>query len=656
MKTSASSPGKKRRPPRRRRRPATPAQAPAPPCDSEERNRALLDNAPVGIFEATAAGKMLYANAEYARMLGYDSPKQILAAINRRGVAAVLYTDPALRAKWIRETLASGKWRRYENIYRRKDGSLMVGALMFRAVRLAPGKVRLLGFVEDVTQRRRTEEALRAGEQRYRLLVETMNEGLIVVDKDMQMTLVNDRFCRMLGYARHQLIGRRGTILLDAANRKIARHQLRLRARGTIGPYELAFVHQDGRRVYCLVSPNAILDPADQFSGSISVVTDITQIKQTEEALRDVHAELELRVERRTAELARANEFLRESEAKYRTLVESTREAISTIDANGAFLFMNSTAALRLGGRPADFVGKTLWDVFPKDVADRHAGFVRQVIRTRRGMDTDSSIKLQGRRRWYRATLEPLADGSGKVRAALVVASDQTARKATEEALRLARQKLAVAREEERRHLSRELHDSIGQKLIAAGMRLQSLSQDIAPAPQSPYRQALDEVSRQFQELSQEVRHASRTLYPPTLESLGLASALRQLRSDMQSGGIQVSVRCARALEQARFAPEVEIAFFRIAQEALANAFRHGKCRRVSLELGLVRGQLRLAIVDDGKGFRPDKPRGQGLGLTSMRERAEAIGAELRLTSKPGRTCVAIRAAKPAPAPRKIRR
>ncbi|UCD48878.1 MAG: PAS domain S-box protein [Phycisphaerales bacterium] len=124
------------------------------------------------------------------------------------------------------------------------------------------------------------------------------------------------------------------------------------------------------------------------------------------------------------------------SEEICRVLVEGAAEAICVIDADGVFRFMNGTAAEWLGGRPVDYVGKTSWDVFPKEIADRHVAVVRQVIETGEGLVTDSREPLQGEWHCYHTSVQPLRDGRGQVCCALVIACDVTERREAEAALR----------------------------------------------------------------------------------------------------------------------------------------------------------------------------------------------------------------------------
>jgi signal transduction histidine kinase len=209
-----------------------------------------------------------------------------------------------------------------------------------------------------------------------------------------------------------------------------------------------------------------------------------------------------------------------------------------------------------------------------------------------------------------------------------------------EAALRDARLKLINAREEERKRLSRELHDSIGQSLVAAELKLKALSAEAAARKGPASLKAMRELSRLHHDLSEELRRISRALYPQVLEALGLCAALRQLARDMHSPQAEISVRCHRTLGQACFAKDVEIAVYRVAQESLANALRHGRPKHVVLALSCASGRLRLSVTDDGIGFAAERGAGGNQGLNSMQDRADSIGARLRLTSRPGRTRV----------------
>ena len=119
--------------------------------------------------------------------------------------------------------------------------------------------------------------------------------------------------------------------------------------------------------------------------------------------------------------------------------------------------------------------------------------------------------------------------------------------------------------------------------------------------------------------------------------------ALRQLAKAFESEQVTTAVHCQADLEGRRFPDSVEIALFRIAQEAVSNAVRHGGPSHVELKLDYSRGQLLLTIVDDGCGFVPAEAAGPGLGLNSMQDHADAVDGTVEIASEPGRTCIAAR-------------
>jgi len=131
----------------------------------------------------------------------------------------------------------------------------------------------------------------------------------------------------------------------------------------------------------------------------------------------------------------RLEEELRASEKKYRTLVEEAGDAIFAVDAEGRFLFMNAAAASAVGGKPADYVGKTLWDIFPREIADRHMAGIRQALEAKRNLVVAEAMSiLQGEKRWYHTILKPISGPGGKP-AVMLMARDITARKQAEEEL-----------------------------------------------------------------------------------------------------------------------------------------------------------------------------------------------------------------------------
>jgi two-component system sensor histidine kinase UhpB len=186
-----------------------------------------------------------------------------------------------------------------------------------------------------------------------------------------------------------------------------------------------------------------------------------------------------------------------------------------------------------------------------------------------------------------------------------------------------ARRTLA-AQEDERRRIARELHDQIGQNLTAVLLELKRLRGRVEPA----YAETLADAQELARESLDELRRISYELRPAVLDDLGLASALAAL-ADAIARRAQIEVTDEVEAGVPSLPPDVELAVYRIAQEALTNAVRHAGCTRVRLRLSAEGGAVYLRIADDGRGLG-ELPRSGG-GIRGMRERALMIGGRLVL-------------------------
>lgn len=196
---------------------------------------------------------------------------------------------------------------------------------------------------------------------------------------------------------------------------------------------------------------------------------------------------------------------------------------------------------------------------------------------------------------------------------------------------------ITSAQEEERLRLARELHDDTIQELIALQQRVQLAEK----AVQDP---GAAQLLRELEHLSagtiENVRRLTRALRPIYLEDLGLVTALEMLgRETTQPDALEVEFRSVG--NERRLPRDVELALYRIAQQALNNVVRHAQARRATLEIAFSEAGIRLEVIDDGIGFTPPRsptefaPSGH-FGLLGMRERADLIGARLEVHSEPG--------------------
>jgi two-component system, NarL family, sensor histidine kinase UhpB len=191
--------------------------------------------------------------------------------------------------------------------------------------------------------------------------------------------------------------------------------------------------------------------------------------------------------------------------------------------------------------------------------------------------------------------------------------------------------------ERERQRIGRDLHDNAGQ-IIAASLLSLGLAERQLPADAVTARESLGTARNLVQFSLDQLKTVIYDLRPTMLDDLGLVAALRwYVKARVEPSGVQVETEFDEDPELPRPLPEVEIALYRVAQEALANAVRHAEAQRVELGLVLRPGYAALRVFDNGKGFDIEEARGRGLGLISMRERVAQLGGELNVVTERGR-------------------
>ena len=198
--------------------------------------------------------------------------------------------------------------------------------------------------------------------------------------------------------------------------------------------------------------------------------------------------------------------------------------------------------------------------------------------------------------------------------------------------LRVVRRGSINEQEEERKRISRELHDGPLQDIAALVLRIESMRAQ--PAASERTSSELRELQQQVAQLGHKIRLISRNLHPSTLELLGLVGALNALCSEFQQQGLRVRLEVPR--ENPRLDEQARLCLYRIAQEALHNVVRHAHCDSADVTLRQSERTIVLTITDHGAGFDL-KRRRSGLGLISMKERVALMQGSLDVHSTPGR-------------------
>jgi PAS domain S-box-containing protein len=351
------------------------------------------------------------------------------------------------------EILSGHEPRPVEHRIIRKDGQIRWVSNSLVPTRDGQGNlVSYDGLLRDITNRKRAEETLRESEERYRQLVETMNEGLAMADQDYIFTFVNERLSEMLGYSREEMLGRHIMEFVHEDYKDLMQDQIVRRQRGDAGSYEIDWRAKDGRRVYTLISPRGFYDANGQFTGSLGVLTDITDRKRAEEALQKAHAELELRVRERTAELLHTNEQLkreiedrkrieqelRESETRYRLLINTMPSIVYRGYKDWSVDFMDEKVKLLTGYSMEAFNSrKKKWSdvIVARDLETAKKAFI-QALKTNKSYVREYRIETKGGEiLWIQERGQIVCDKNGEIEYVSGVFFDVTERKRLQKAI-----------------------------------------------------------------------------------------------------------------------------------------------------------------------------------------------------------------------------
>jgi PAS domain S-box-containing protein len=333
---------------------------------------------------------------------------------------------------------------------------------------------------------------------------------------------------------------------------------------------------------------------------------------------------------------------------------DNTPDAIYVKDVKGRFVFANP-ATLRLLDLPAsDVLGKTGEEIYADaNDAQRAAVSDQEVMSSRQSQMIEETMALaQGVRTFY-STKAPWLDGDGKLRGLVGISTDISDRKRVEDALREHETQLEAlvaartaevselmghleaTREEEKRAIARELHDDLGSALTALNMHLAILFQQM---PQDPkFTERFAHVKGLLSSVGQTTRRIQVGLRPDKLDIFGIKTAIADLADEFQN---YTGVTCRASLpdEELSYAPQIDIALFRMVQESLNNIAKHARATEVDVVLDDVDDHVNLSIRDNGVGIVPVRSASSTThGLRGMRERAGYLGGEVQIISAPGK-------------------
>ena len=629
---------------------------------SEERFARFMQYLPGLAWIKDVEGRYIYANA--AAEKAFNTPREKLYGSTDEDIFP---PEVAAQFKMNDElALRDGKGMQVVETLEHDDGILHYSLVSKFPIPGPDGNMNLIGGTAfDITERKQAEEALRESEERFHAILRQATAGIVRKDAEGRLTFVNQAFCNMLGYTESDLLGKtiwELTHVEDLEENK--RLYDRTMMEGIPFKLEKRLIRQDGSTLWVDVSVSPIMDAMGKPQSAVAVEVDITKRKQAEQALS-------------------------ESERRFREMIDALPTAIYTTDAEGRLTHFNPAAA-EFSGRVPE-LGTDHWCVswklyYPDGTPMPHDECPMAIAlkegRAVRGVEAIAE-RPDGSRVWFEPYPTPLRDGAGSIVGGINMLVDITERKQAEDALQqmnlqlesrvqkrtvelqtvnqslrdeiaerlkaedalhesrkrlqILSQRLVDVQEEERRAIARELHDRVGQSLSALNINLVILDNQISSHVPEPVSARLDDSMQLVAETINLVRDVMSDLRPPVLDDYGLEAALQSHVNAFKSRyGIDVQFEKPDQ-PIPRLGASIEMTFLRIAQEALINVARHAKADQITLSLKRDDKVVRLIVQDNGSGIKSwqDANRPGSHGLTIMRERAEAFGGDLKVSSAP---------------------
>jgi len=463
---------------------------------------------------------------------------------------------------------------------------------------------------ELLAERKRTDEILQQERNRLKEILDTMPEGVYILNPQYDIEYINpylrNEFGPIEGRKCYEYFHGRTEVCPWCENSEVFS--------GKSVRWEWSFTKTE--KTYDLFDT-----PFVNGNGTISKLTlfhDVTESKKAEKALR-------------------------ESEERFRMLVETMNDGLGIIDENGVWTYVNEGLCHMLGYFPGDLIGRPVIefaDETNQDILKEH------MARRRNGEWNPYEMtyaRADGRKVTALISPKPIFEGDQKFRGSFAIITDITELKKTEESLRKSEaelrylsSRLLTAQESERRRISRELHDELGQSLALLKLQLSLTKKRLPETLQHQYEEQMHCIDQ----IIENVRRLSRDLRPAVLDDLGLSAALQWLTKNFEkSFNIKVTVDTPDL--NPFFAPDAQITIYRVFQEALTNIGKHAQAKNVSVMIKRQEDRVSFVVEDDGKGFDLTKALTKhalerGLGLSTMDERIRMLKGSLNLWSQAG--------------------
>ncbi len=606
---------------------------------SEGKFRNAFQLSAFGMAMLSPEGRYQEVNPAFASLLGY-SPAELI------GLNFLDLTHPEDKLDnldYFREMLEGAQRRPWlQKRYIRKDGQVVWALVCLTPVldqREQP--IFFIAQIQDITARRRAEEALRESEERYRRMVETAEEGIWIIDENQRTSFANAKMASLLDCSLPALLDSNVLDFAPHDRQDMVRSSLAKRLQGS---YEAAWLRADGSLLWTQMSTTPLYDAQGRYQGALGMFTDITKRKEMDARLR-------------------------QSEERYRILAENVTDTIWQADPNGRITYVSPSVTARRGYSPDELVGQDMLAMLPPQEQERASLSLQALLRSEPGQPASDILVVQqqakdGSTRWTEIRASLLRDQHGQVSSIVGVNRDVTERKRWEVELLEAKERAVVAN-------------------LAKSQFLANMSHEI----RTPMNGVMGMIDLALgSELDPEVRDYLETAKVSADTLLGLLNDILDF-SKIEAGRLELeritfSLRdslgdTVRALAVAAHKKGLELNAFiapgvpdvlkgdpsrlrQVVVNLLGNAIKFTEEGEVNLNVEVVsrmkdEAQLHLTVEDTGIGIPENEQKhifnsfaqadgsitrrfgGSGLGLAISQQLCQMMGGRIWLTSQAGR-------------------
>jgi PAS domain S-box-containing protein len=577
----------------------------------------VFNASPIGIAVETLEGQPLFVNPAFCRFLGFSEEEL-------RGKHCVDFSprEDAEKDWALFQQLRAGAIDHYQldKRYFRRDGSLVWGRLSLSLLKSHPTPL-VVGMVQDITEKKVAEEAVRASEERLRLAQQVARIGAFERDIRTGVLTWTPEMESMYGLPVGSFDRTRTSFenLLhpDDRERVIELLEGALKT-GQPTSGEWRVVWPDGSVHWISGRWQVFMDESGDPSRVVGVDIDVTERKLAEEALMNLNRTLE----ERTGALQERQELLK-------IFVQNVPVGAVMLDRNMRYLQVSDRFCADYGLDGSTLPGRSHYEMFPdiptgwKEIHQR--ALQGETIRA----EEDRWEREGGGTAWVRWEVRPWWSAEGLPGGILIFAEDITGRKQMEEALSQMSRKLIESQEQERARIGRELHDDINQRLAMLAVKLEQLQEN-----PTEVESRLRDLRKETTGIADDVQTLSHELHSSKLEYLGVVAGLRSWCRELaerQRMEINFKSDVSSALPL-----DIGICLLRVLQEALHNAMKYSGVKRIEVQVSEDPNGVQLTVSDSGRGFDLEAAQqGRGLGLTSMQERVRLVNGTIAIKSKP---------------------